>query len=117
VTSFSPPIRTKEKNDFLVCYNTPLKSKNQEGKTKLGFLIETTLISIGSELQAGNPRRCLAHQFTDGVQGCLHRDFEDHLIVNMRDDSVFPQALHSFQGFCGAVHPADSLIGWKASGD
>ena len=29
----------------------------------------------------------------------------------------FKEVAHSVQGFCGAVHPADSLKGWKASGD
>ena len=60
-----------------------------------GFHIKRALIPISLQGQAGDPRRCPPHFLTDFFYRSAQRTFDDHLIVDMSDDPVVPQSVHS----------------------
>ena len=52
------------------------------------LFIKTALVSVSPEQEAGDPRRCPAHQPADGIHRYVRGRFDDHFIVYMANDET-----------------------------
>lgn len=64
------------------------------GRLLLILLIKHAFISISAKQQPWHPIRCLAHEITDLLHVCLHRNFDDEFIMNVPDDEAVAEVLH-----------------------
>ena len=69
------------------------------------LLVKLTLISIGAELDAREPRRRPPHLLTDRLQAHIRAAFDNQLIMHMCTDRQMSQRLH---GVAEDI-PADTL--------
>ena len=56
--------------------------------------VSLAFISIGSQHEPGNPRRCPAHLFADVLDAGVLFCFQNDLVVHVPDDPLLPQRLH-----------------------
>ncbi len=69
------------------------------------LLVKLTLVSVGAELDAREPRRCPAHLLTDRLQAHIRAAFDDQLVMHVPDDLAIAQSPHGI----GQDVPADGL--------